>query len=56
MKIFEMRERARRQLGERFDVRVCHHALLRDASLPLDVREADMDQWVAAEKRRGLNS
>jgi uncharacterized protein (DUF885 family) len=57
MKILELRERARQQLGPdasgrgaRFDLRLFHDALLRDGPLPLDVLEAKMDRWIAAQK------
>jgi uncharacterized protein (DUF885 family) len=49
MKIVELRERARRQLGERFDLRAFHDALLGDGPLPLDVLEAHMERWIAAQ-------
>ena len=50
MKIIELRERARQQLGERFDLRAFHDALLADGPLPLDVLEANMNQWIAEQK------
>jgi len=50
MKIIELRERARQQLGERFDLRAFHDALLGDGPLPLDVLEANMDTWIAAQR------
>ena len=50
MKIIELRERARQQLSERFDLRAFHDALLGDGPLPLDVLEANMDRWIAAQK------
>jgi uncharacterized protein (DUF885 family) len=53
MKIIELRERARQQLGERFDLRAFHDALLGDGPLPLDVLEANMDTWIAAQKGGG---
>jgi uncharacterized protein (DUF885 family) len=53
MKIIELRERARQQLGERFDLRAFHDALIGDGPLPLDVLEANMDRWIAAQKGGG---
>ena len=50
MKIIELRERARRELGERFDLRAFHDALLADGPLPLDVLEANMVRWIAEQK------
>ena len=52
LKILELRARAERALGERFDVRRFHDAVLRNGSIPLDVLEAEIDAWIAAEKAR----
>jgi uncharacterized protein (DUF885 family) len=51
MKIIELRERARQQLGERFDLGAFHDALLADGPLPLDVLETNMNRWLAEQKR-----
>jgi len=50
LKLSELRERAERELGERFDVRKFHTAVLADGALPLDVLEAKIDRWIAAQK------
>jgi uncharacterized protein (DUF885 family) len=50
LKISELRERAERELGPRFDVRKFHTAILVDGALPLDVLEAKVDRWIAAQK------
>ena len=50
MRILELRERARQLLGDRFDLRAFHDALLGDGPLPLDVLEVNMDRWIAAQK------
>ncbi len=52
MKILELRERARQQLGDRFDLRAFHDAVLADGPLPLDVLEANMNRWTAEQKAR----
>ncbi len=54
MKIIELRERAKQQLGQRFDLRAFHDALLADGPLPLDVLEANMNRWIA-EQESGLS-
>ena len=50
LKISELRERAERELGDRFDVRKFHTAVLSDGALPLDVLEAKIERWIAAQK------
>jgi uncharacterized protein (DUF885 family) len=50
LKISELRARAEQALGERFDVRKFHTAVLADGALPLDVLEAKVDRWIAAQK------
>lgn len=51
LKIRELRERARRELGAAFDVRDFHDAVLLNGALPLDVLERNIDVWIAAKKR-----
>jgi uncharacterized protein (DUF885 family) len=50
LKILELRGRAERELGERFDLRKFHTAILADGPLPLDVLEAKIDRWIASQK------
>jgi len=49
-KFLELRERAARELGARFDLRAFHDAVLAEGSLPLDVLEARIDGWIAQRK------
>ena len=49
MKLLALRERAERQLGERFDIRAFHDHLLGAGALPLDLLELRMDAWLAAQ-------
>ncbi len=50
MKISELRERARKQLGARFDLRDFDDAVLETGSVPLDALEKHIDAWIAARK------
>lgn len=49
LKIQELRERAEAALGDGFDVRAFHAEVLKDGSVPLDVLEAKIDRWIAAQ-------
>jgi uncharacterized protein (DUF885 family) len=51
MKISELRARAEARLGERFDLRSFHDAVLGDGALPLSVFEARMDAWLALQEK-----
>ena len=50
LKITELRERARKELGDRFDVREYHDEVLGAGALPLDVLEQRIDAWIKAKK------
>jgi uncharacterized protein (DUF885 family) len=49
LKILELRRRAEQRLGDRFDLRRFHDAVLRNGSVPLDVLESEIDAWIEAE-------
>ena len=51
LKIVELRERAKKELGEKFDIRGFHDEVLGAGSLPLDVLEQRIDAWIAAQKK-----
>jgi uncharacterized protein (DUF885 family) len=50
LKLLELREKAHRELGPRFDLRAFHDAVLEDGALPLDVLERRIDAWIAGAK------
>src|SRR5260370_33305312 len=52
-KLVELRERARRELGPKFDIRKFHDAVLSIGSVPLDVLEKHVEWFIAREKLKG---
>ena len=50
MKILELRERARQQLGAMFDIRGFHDAVLDHGPIPLDVLEEETNSWIATQE------
>lgn len=51
LKILELRHRAERELGAKFSIRDFHDEILKDGSLPLDVLERKINEWIAARKK-----
>jgi uncharacterized protein (DUF885 family) len=49
LKIFEIRSRAEKTLGDKIDIRSFHDELLGDGALPLDLIEDKMQAWVSAQ-------
>lgn len=47
LKISELRAKAETALGDRFDLRAFHDAVLENGSIPLPVLEAHIDRWIA---------
>lgn len=50
LKISELRERARKTLGSKFDIRAFHDEVLGAGALPLNVLEDRIDRWIARTK------
>ncbi len=51
MKIKELRNYARTELGDRFDIREFHDHVLMNGAVPLDVLETQIKAWVAERKK-----
>ena len=45
-KILELREKAKNQLGDQFDIKEFHDVVLTDGALPLTVLESKVDSWI----------
>lgn len=50
LKFKELRARATAALGDEFDIRTFHDALLENGALPMDVLDAYINEWIAKEK------
>jgi uncharacterized protein (DUF885 family) len=50
LKFVELRERARNELGAKFDIRTFHDEMLNGGVLPLDLLEARTEGWIQAQK------
>lgn len=50
LKIIELRQRAEKQLGDKFDIRAYHNQVLETGCVPLALLEEKIDRWIAEEK------
>ncbi|MDH5403503.1 MAG: DUF885 domain-containing protein [Candidatus Heimdallarchaeota archaeon] len=46
LKIRELRERAEKHLGNKFDIREFHHKILENGSIPLNILDNIIDKWI----------
>ncbi|MBC7505608.1 MAG: DUF885 family protein [Sandarakinorhabdus sp.] len=54
LKIRELRKQAEAELGDAFDQRPFHDALLNMGSVPLPVMEAEMQRWIAKQRVKAV--
>lgn len=52
LKFRELRERAQKELGPKFDIRTFHDEMLNGGVLPLDLLDARTNQWIAEQKTK----
>jgi uncharacterized protein (DUF885 family) len=52
LKFRELRERAQKELGPKFDLRQFHDQMLDGGTLPLDLLDARTDRWIAEQKAK----
>lgn len=50
LKISELRDKAQKALGKKFDIRGFHDTVLKSGPVPLDVLEEQVDDWIATRK------
>jgi uncharacterized protein (DUF885 family) len=53
LKFVELRERARKELGPKFDIRTFHDEMLNGGVLPLDLLDARTNSWIQAQTGAG---
>jgi uncharacterized protein (DUF885 family) len=56
LKILELRQYAKEQLGDKFDIRAFHDEVLGDGALPLDVLDKRIRDWLATQKTNPTSS
>ena len=49
LKILELRDRAKKALGDKFDIRAFHDQVIDSGALPLDVLDQRIDAWIATQ-------
>jgi uncharacterized protein (DUF885 family) len=50
LKILELRDRAKKALGDKFDIRAFHDQVIDAGALPLDVLDERINTWIAGQK------
>jgi uncharacterized protein (DUF885 family) len=49
LKILELRDRAKKALGDKFDIRAFHDQVIDSGALPLDVLEERINAWISGQ-------
>ena len=52
LKFSELRDRAEKELGPKFDIRAFHDEMIDGGTLPLDMLDAHTNRWIAAQKAK----
>ena len=47
LKILELRQKAERELGNKYDIKDFHHEILKRGSVPLDILEGYINDWIS---------
>ena len=47
LKILELRQKAKRELGDKYDIKDFHHEILKRGSVPLDILEDYINDWIS---------
>jgi uncharacterized protein (DUF885 family) len=50
IKILELREKAKKELGDKFDIRQFHEVVLTSGPVPLDLLEELVDRWIKSKQ------
>ena len=50
LKILELRDRAKKALGDRFDIRAFHDQVIDSGAMPLDLLDQRISAWIAGQK------
>lgn len=50
LKFIELRERAKKELGDKFDIRAFHDEMIDGGAMPLDVLDERTNEWIAKTK------
>jgi prolyl oligopeptidase len=56
LKILELRALAQKELGPKFDIRDFHDVVLRNGTIPLDILETQVRDWIAQTRKSGSST